>query len=136
MESLNAAEALKKTPIPAGHVRFERSEYQYGQQGQVTRTGYTLKDIPENEAINWLLGGSVKYIVWPDNELEVFDANHVPMRHHGRFGYGEITRANGKKATGTLSRLPNVFVEYYGPRLITPEERATFQPIDVMAGYR
>ena len=122
---LAAGELLKKTPIALGFVRFERHDYHYGRQGQVTLSHYTCKDLPEYEAINWINYGSSS-VTWPDGAAEFFDTRVTPCRHGGQ-GYGTITRTDGKVASGTLSRLPNVFVEYYGPRLVTNDERATFK---------
>lgn len=127
LQALAAAEVLKKQPIPAGHVRFERNEYHYGQQGQIFRTGYTLRDVPELEAIDWISYGTTS-LTWPDGGYEHFDMRVQPVEHSCHAGFGKITRVDGKQYLGTLSRLPNVFVEYYGARAITPDERATFKP--------
>lgn len=122
-----ANNAFKQTPIPPGMVRFERHDYSYGQQGQVSLVGYTIKDVPELEAINWIAYGT-SFVTWPNGGVEFFDMRVTPCRHECHAGYGAITRNDGSRATGTLSKLPNVFVEYYGARLITPAERATFAP--------
>lgn len=131
IESLKEAAAVNSRPIPAGYVRFERNEWHYSQQGAVTRVGHLTKDIPEAEVIDWL--GTGCYIVtWPSGEFESFDMRVQPVRHD-RYNfheqtYGELIR-QGQRETGTLSKLPNVFVTYYGPKHITAEERATFKPI-------
>lgn len=118
----------KKQPIAPGHVRFERHDYSYGQQGQITLVGYKLVDVPEHEAIGWIAYGCSS-VTWPDGGMECFDMRVSPVEHSPHVGYGELTYADGHKATGTLSRLPNVFVEYYGARVITEAERNTFRMI-------
>lgn len=120
-----AGDKFKLNPIASGCVRFERHDYHYSRQGAVSLVGYTIKDIPELECINWL-GGSCS-VQWPDGYMELFDTRVTPAEHSPHLGYGYITRLDGKQASGTLSRLANVFVEYYGPRLITAQERDTFK---------
>lgn len=127
-EALAEAARIKAQLIAPGMVRFERNEYHYGQQGQITRTSHLTKDLPEHEAINWIAYGC-STVTWPDGASESFDMCVSPVEHSFHQGYGKLTYANGKEATGTLSRLPNVFVEYYGVRVITVEERATFEMI-------
>jgi len=129
LENISAGAALKKLPIPAGHVRFERNDWHYGRQGQVSRVGYTCTDIPEHEAINWIAYGC-SIVTWPDGQIESFDMRVSPVEHSFHQGYGKLTLANGESVSGTLSRLPNVFITYYGPRLVTEAERATFAEWD------
>lgn len=128
-EALANGEVLKKQPIPSGHVRIERHDYHYTQKGQAILTHYLLKDVPELDAINWIFyGGNVQ---WPDGYMEYFYRYHTPIRHYPHLGYGTITRQDGSVHTGTLSRLQNVFVEYYNIYSITPEERTTFKKIEI-----
>jgi hypothetical protein len=124
-QALAEAEALKRTPIPPGHVRFERNDYHYGRQGQVTRVGHVTKDLPESEAINWIAYGCSS-VTWPDGAIETFDMRVSPVEHSFHRGYGRITLASGEQITGSLSRL-NVLVSYYGVRLITEAERDGFE---------
>lgn len=115
-------------PIPEGHVRYERHDYHYGQQGQVTLTDHTLKDLPEAEAGRWL-GGTCS-VTWPDGHIECFDLRVTPVRHSPHLGFGTIQRADrpdGERTQCTLSRLQYLVVEYYGPRNVTPEERESFK---------
>lgn len=128
LAAIAVGEQLKKTPVPAGHVRFERNDYHYGQQGQVARVGHLVKDLPEANAIDWTGYGCFS-LTWPDGWIESFDMRVTPANHSFHLGYGTVTLANGEKVTGSLSRLPNLLVAYYGPRRITAEERATFELI-------
>ena len=128
-QALAEAAVLKRNPLPAGHVRFERNDYHYGRQGQITRVGHVTKDLPEHEAINWVAYGCSS-VTWPDGGIETFDMRVSPVEHSFHRGYGRITLANGETVTGTLSRLPNLLVTYYGVRLITEAERNTFELVN------
>jgi len=126
--ALAAGTEYKKLPIPPGHVRFERHDYHYGQQGQISLIGYTLKDLPEHEAIDRVahIGYSGCSVTWPDGYAEWFTGAHTPIRHDPHMGFGTIVR-DGKEELVTLSRLPNVAVCYSHVSRITAEERATFK---------
>jgi hypothetical protein len=124
-ESLEESDALRKTKIPFGMVRIERNDYSYGQQGQVTRTFHDMRDVLEDLAIRWIAYGT-SIVTWPDGTMESFDMRVSPVCHDNHLGYGSIVRRGIGKITGTISRLPGVFVEYYGIRTITLEERKSF----------
>lgn len=108
-----AGDALKKTPVPAGHVRVERMSYGYGQQGQTWMQNYDCRDIPEFNAIEWINGGGqFVYVMWPDGAIEMYDLAVTPCRITSAIepSFGEIPGVSGNVK---LSRLPNVAFDYY-----------------------
>lgn len=129
INALAAGKSLKTQPIPAGHVLFERHDYHYGRQGQVTLTGYRCQVMPEHEAVTWIAGAGYSpcSVTWPDGYSESFENHATPARHYPHAGFGTIQREGRKERTQVkLSRLRNLATEYYGVRSITEAERLTF----------
>lgn len=125
---------LKPSDIPAGHVAVRKTDYHYGRQGQVTLAYDRTFIVPEYEALKHL-GYGLATVTWPDGAMEFFDLRVTPVRHTSALpdSFGTIPGVNlssGVQGHVSLSRLPNVAVEYYHAREITEAQRKTFIPYE------
>jgi hypothetical protein len=115
------------------NVVVKRVSYSYSQSGRATQTQNDSKEVAADEAIKWMSGDHV-HVEWPDGDMEHIDFIRTPISVSGstqelQHGLGYITMSDGKSELVKLSRLQNVAYGYYRPIHVTPEERATFKPI-------